>query len=123
MSAVAEQVVYEDENRRRELREFLMSCRSRVTPSDVGLPLSARRRRVDGLRRDEVAELIGVSEDWYRWLESGRDVRVSPKLLARLARALCLTPHQELMMYALALPEMYECALRCTGCPREARRA
>ena len=78
---------YDGERRRRTLRDFLMARRARLEPADVGLPITSRRR-VDGLRRDEVAELIGVSVDWYRWFESGRDVRVSPKLIGRLARAL-----------------------------------
>lgn len=97
---------YWDALRRRQLRDFLMYCRARLRPGDVGLPES-RRRRVPGLRRDEVAELVGVSCDWYRWLESGRDVRVSPRLVARLARALKLTAYEELKMYAFALPELY----------------
>jgi|GEM_PF-4707965 hypothetical protein len=49
-----------DEERRRELRAFLMDARSRFGPGDVGLP-ATKRRRVLGLRRGEVAELIGVS--------------------------------------------------------------
>lgn len=95
-----------DAQRRRELSDFLKARRARLRPDDVGLP-NSRRRRVPGLRRDEVAELIGVSSDWYRWLESGRDVRVSPKLVARLANALKLAAREELTMYGLALPELY----------------
>ena len=94
------------EQRRFELRTFLTACRARLSPSDVGLP-SKSRRRVPGLRRDEVAELIGVSSDWYRWLESGRAVRVSPQLIARLADALRFSASEELLMYRLALPEIY----------------
>ena len=95
-----------DAERRTQLRIFLMECRGRLRPGDVGLP-DSRRRRVPGLRRDEVAELVGVSSDWYRWLESGRNVRVSLQLVARIANALKLTASEELTMYALALPELY----------------
>lgn len=70
------------------------------------------RRRVPGLRRDEVAELVGVSVDWYRWFESGRRVRVSPQLIARIAFVLQLSAYDELTMYRLALPEIYQACLR-----------
>ena len=60
-----------DLERRGALRSFLLYQRSRLTPEDVGLP-HLQRRRVPGLRRQEVAELIGVSEDWYRWFERGQ---------------------------------------------------
>ena len=100
-----------DALRRRQLRDFLMACRSRLLPSDVGLP-DTRRRRVAGLRRDEVAELVGISADWYRWLESGREMHVSPQLVARVARALRLTAEEELTMYALAIPELHRALLR-----------
>jgi transcriptional regulator with XRE-family HTH domain len=99
-----------DDRRRHELRDFLMQFRARLRPDEVGLP-STRRRRVAGLRRDEVAEMIGVSSDWYRRLESGRDIRVSPRIVARLARALRMTPHEELVLFALAVPEVYRAQL------------
>jgi len=66
------------------------------------------RRRVAGLRREEVAELVGISSDWYRWFESGRPIRVSVKFLAKLSRALRLSPLEEIGLYFLALPEVYE---------------
>jgi hypothetical protein len=95
-----------DLERRRELRTFLMQCRSRLDPLAVGLPFT-RRRRVRGLRRGEVAELIGVTVDWYRHFESGRPVRVSPQFVARLSRALRLTPLDAMTLFGLAFPEMY----------------
>lgn len=95
-----------DEQRRRHLRLFLMECRSRVHPDNVGLP-NTRRRRTAGLRRDEVAELIGVSSDWYRRLESGRDIRFSPQIVARLARILLMTPYEEFTLFTLTVPELY----------------
>jgi hypothetical protein len=72
-----------DLERRRQLRVFLIDTRSRLDPDDVGLP-HTKRRRVPGLRRGEVAELIGVTVDWYRWFECGRPVRVSPQFVSRL---------------------------------------
>lgn len=55
---------------RGEIRDFLASRRARITPVQAGLPTSARRR-VAGLRREEVAVLAGVSTDWYTRLEKG----------------------------------------------------
>jgi transcriptional regulator with XRE-family HTH domain len=95
-----------DEDRRTKLRAFLINCRSRLRPHDVGLPTTANRR-VTGLRREEVAELIGVSSDWYRWFESGRPIRVSVPFLAKLCQALQLTPIEQINLYNLALPEIY----------------
>lgn len=54
--------------RRKELAEFLQTQRGRVSPGRLGLR-SATRRRVAGLRRDEVAELADISVTWYTWLE------------------------------------------------------
>ncbi|HVN70194.1 MAG TPA: helix-turn-helix transcriptional regulator [Candidatus Binatia bacterium] len=92
--------------RRAELRSFLASMRARIAPEDVGLP-QVSRRRVPGLRRQEVAELIGTSEDWYRWFESGRPITVSPKFLSRLADALKLSARDQVKLYCLAFPELY----------------
>ena len=95
-----------ERERRDNLRAFLTECRAKLTPSDVGMPATGRRR-VPGLRRDEVAELVGVSADWYRWAETGH-VRISAKLIARLASVLRLSPEEQLHLYRLALPELYE---------------
>ncbi|WP_432590278.1 helix-turn-helix domain-containing protein [Streptomyces sp. HD1123-B1] len=73
---------------RQELGTFLRSRRERLRPSELGLP-TAPRRRTPGLRRDEVAELAGISSTWYAWLEQGR-VRTSPQVLRAVARALRL---------------------------------
>ena len=106
-----------DCERRLELRSFLTQMRSKLRPEEVGLPQS-NHRRVPGLRRQEVAELVGVSEDWYRWFESGRPISVSPKFLARLGEALRMTPFDQVALYRLALPELYRadraaCLLHC----------
>ncbi|HEY0798261.1 MAG TPA: helix-turn-helix transcriptional regulator [Candidatus Baltobacteraceae bacterium] len=103
-----------DSARRHELRSFLLAARARLLPGDLGLPRTARRR-VPGLRRDEVAELAGVSVDWYRWFESGRQVRVSPQLIARLACVLRLSADEELTIYRLAFPEIYQAHVRATA--------
>jgi Helix-turn-helix domain len=98
--------IQEDVRRRQQLREFLMECRSNVDPVHLGLPRTARRR-VAGLRRGEVAELVGVTVDWYRSFESGRAVRVSPQFVARLSRALCLDADAQFTLFRLAVPEIY----------------
>jgi hypothetical protein len=95
-----------DLERRRKLRTFLLEHRARVTPVDIGLHVT-QRRQVPGLRRGEVAEVIGVTTDWYRAFESGRPVRVSPQFVSRLAKALNLTRAQELTLFRLAFVEMY----------------
>jgi hypothetical protein len=92
--------------RRQELRTFLKDARARLGPSDVGLPHTTRRR-VPGLRRGEVAELIGVTFDWYRWFEGGRSIRVSPRFVSRVVAALRLSTLEALTLYQLAIPEMY----------------
>ncbi|QDQ16382.1 helix-turn-helix domain-containing protein [Streptomyces spectabilis] len=73
---------------RRELGGFLRAHRERVTPADVGLP-GTPRRRTSGLRREEVAALSGVSVAWYTWLEQGR-VDTSRQVLDAVARTLRL---------------------------------
>jgi transcriptional regulator with XRE-family HTH domain len=75
---------------RRELGEFLRSRRARVRPEDTGLPLYGDRRRVTGLRREEVALLAGVSVPYYVRLEQGRAANVSDEVLGAIARALRL---------------------------------
>lgn len=93
-----------DVARRRELATFLRTRRARLSPADLGLP-HGLRRRTPGLRREEVAELIGVSPSWYTKLEQGLDIRVSSRLLQRLANALRLTAVERVQLYRLGLPE------------------
>jgi transcriptional regulator with XRE-family HTH domain len=76
-------------SRKDELRDFLRSRRGRLRPEAVGLPASGRRR-VEGLRREEVASLAGVSADYYTRLEQGRDLVPSIFVLDAIARALML---------------------------------
>ena len=95
-----------DLERRRQLRTFLIDCRSRVVPDDIGLP-STRRRRVPGLRRGEVAEVAGVTTEWYRAFERGKAVRVSPRFVSRIAKAFHLTSTQEMKLFRLSFVELY----------------
>jgi len=93
--------------RRSKLRTFLVQSRARRRPSDVGLP-AGMRRRVPGLRREEVAELAGVSSEWYRAFERGRAMRVSQQFVASLAQALALDPRAAMQLHILSCPELYE---------------
>ncbi|MGV9677016.1 helix-turn-helix transcriptional regulator [Nocardia sp. NPDC003482] len=84
-----------------ELGAFLKSRRDRIRPADVGLP-SGPRRRVPGLRRDEVAQLAGASVDYYIELERGSGAQPSEQMVAALARALRLTRDERDHLYHLA---------------------
>ncbi|MEO3814475.1 helix-turn-helix transcriptional regulator [Sphaerisporangium sp. B11E5] len=72
------------------LGDFLRSRRARLTPEHTGGPVVPGRRRVPGLRREELAHLAGVSVDYYTRLEQGRCGNVSPVVLDAIARALRL---------------------------------
>jgi transcriptional regulator with XRE-family HTH domain len=89
------------EQARAELADLLRSRRGRLTPADVGLPAGARRR-TPGLRREEVAQLAGVSTTYYTFLEQGRDVRPSRQVLAALAHALRLSTTERAHLFQLA---------------------
>ena len=89
-----------------ELRALLSQCRARLRPEDVGLPATVRRR-VPGLRREEVAELVGVSPNWYALFEIGSaDRRFSPSFIERVADALHLDERERALLFRLALPEI-----------------
>jgi transcriptional regulator with XRE-family HTH domain len=87
--------------RRAELAAFLRGRRSRLRPGEVGLP-GGGRRRIPGLRRQEVAELAGMSVDYYIRLEQARGPRPSEQILAALARALMLTRDERDYLFRLA---------------------
>ena len=84
-----------------ELGDFLRSRRERLNPEAVGLP-HGRRRRVTGLRREEVAERAGIGVDWYIRLEQGRAVNPSLATIDALARALRLGAVDHAHLRALA---------------------
>jgi transcriptional regulator with XRE-family HTH domain len=75
---------------RDDIREFLTSRRARITPEQAGLPAYGGKRRVSGLRREEVAMLAGISVEYYTRLERGSAKGVSESVLEGIARALQL---------------------------------
>jgi transcriptional regulator with XRE-family HTH domain len=87
-----------------ELRDFLRSRRARLTPEAAGLAPHPGGRRVPGLRREEVAQLAGVSVDYYVRLERGRNPHVSDTVLDAVARALRLDDAERGHLFALARP-------------------
>lgn len=91
-------------DRRAELGEFLRSRRARLRPEEVGLIDHGARRRVPGLRREELALLAGVSVDHYVRLEQGRTLHFSESVLDAVARALRLNPTERDHLYRLARP-------------------
>ncbi|MWC27004.1 MmyB family transcriptional regulator [Paenibacillus sp. MMS18-CY102] len=84
------------------LSSFLKAQRSKISPQSAGLPPGIRRR-TPGLRREEVAQLAGVSTTWYTWLEQGRDIQASANVLDAIAAALRLTHDERNYLHALAL--------------------
>ncbi|MFD7521710.1 helix-turn-helix transcriptional regulator [Paenibacillus chitinolyticus] len=84
------------------LSAFLKSQRAKLLPQNMGLP-AGTRRRTPGLRREEVAQLAGVSTTWYTWLEQGRDIKVSASVLDNIASALQLTVDERRYLTSLAL--------------------
>ena len=87
---------------RSDIRDFLATRRARLTPAQVGLPSGGGRRRVPGLRREEVAVLAGVSPEWYARLEKGHINGVSEDVLEAVARALQLDEAERTYLFDLA---------------------
>ena len=87
---------------RDEVRDFLTSRRDRLTPGQAGIPLYGGRRRVKGLRREEVAMLAGMSTDYYTRLERGGLSGASDSVLDALARALQLDEAERTHLFDLA---------------------
>ena len=85
-----------------ELAAFLRTRRERLDPHDFGLPSRRQARRTPGLRREEVAELAGVSIDYIVRLEQARGLRPSADVVEALARALRLTPDERAYLFDLA---------------------
>jgi transcriptional regulator with XRE-family HTH domain/uncharacterized protein YdcH (DUF465 family) len=88
-------------DQRRQLAEFVRAHRERLSPTVLGLATGSRRR-TPGLRREEVAQLCGLSATWYTWIEQARDVSVSPTALARLADVLQLGRAERAYLFELA---------------------
>ncbi|MFE9447115.1 helix-turn-helix domain-containing protein [Streptomyces sp. NPDC006739] len=95
-------------DRRAELSEFLRTRRARLKPEDVGLPDFGRHRRVPGLRREELAQLAGVSVAYYTRLEQGNGRNVSAEVLGSIARALRLTDAEHAHLTHLAKPKQHK---------------
>jgi transcriptional regulator with XRE-family HTH domain len=90
-----------DLTRSSTLGAFLRAHRERLLPAAMGLPNSSRRR-TPGLRREEVAQLCGVSTTWYTWLEQGRPVSGSARALGRIAAALQLSRAERQYLFEIA---------------------
>jgi transcriptional regulator with XRE-family HTH domain len=91
-------------NRQRpsELGAFLQTRRAHTRPDQVGLPSNGQRRRVAGLRREEVAQLAMISTDYYTRLEQGRLIGASTSVLDAIARALRLRADETSYLFQLA---------------------
>ncbi|MCX4685076.1 helix-turn-helix transcriptional regulator [Kitasatospora purpeofusca] len=87
---------------RAELGAFLRSRRARIKPEDAGLARYGERRRVPGLRREELAQLAGVSVDYYVRFEQGRGETVSDTVIGSVATALALTGTERTHLFNLA---------------------
>jgi transcriptional regulator with XRE-family HTH domain len=86
--------------RRTGLADFLRTRRARLHPEQFGLSMGPRRH-TPGLRREELAQLVGVGVSWYTWLEQGRDIQVSDQVLERLAEILQLDPEERRHVFTL----------------------
>jgi len=84
-----------------ELGNYLRTLRGMVSPAQVGLP-DTGRRRVPGLRRGELSQLVGLSTEYYGRLEQGRAERPSPAVLSAISRVLQLDPAQRAHLFDLA---------------------
>jgi len=93
-----------DQVRLQALSDFLKTHRAKLQPSEVGLPAGGRRR-TPGLRREEVAQIAGVSTTWYTWLEQGRDIQMSAQVLDRIAYALQLNEDERSYLLMLTAPQ------------------
>ncbi|MBF8189379.1 helix-turn-helix domain-containing protein [Nonomuraea sp. K274] len=91
-------------DRENALGRFLRARRELLPPEEVGLPVG-ERRRVAGLRREEVAGLAGVSTDYYIRLEQGRERHPSAQVVDALARTLCLEEDATAYLHRLARPD------------------
>ncbi|MBN2980939.1 helix-turn-helix transcriptional regulator [Cohnella algarum] len=93
------------EEKRRELGKFLKSRRSRLTPEQFGLPVGPRRK-VQGLRREELAQIAGIGLTWYTWLEQGKNIQVSTQVLECLVTVMQLNAEERNHLYNLALGQL-----------------
>ena len=105
---------------RAEVRQFLSSRRGRISPEQAGIEPYGGRRRVPGLRREEVARLAGVSVDYYTRLERGNLTGVSDSVLDAIAGALELDRAEHDHLYDLARAANMSGRKRAAGAPSSA---
>ncbi|WP_371786065.1 helix-turn-helix domain-containing protein [Streptosporangium subroseum] len=89
-------------NKHGHLADFLQARRGQLRPEDVGLQTYGERRRVPGLRREELAMLAGISAPYYTRLEQGQSRNASPEVLDAIAGALRLDESERAHLHALA---------------------
>ncbi|MFD7025259.1 helix-turn-helix transcriptional regulator [Promicromonospora sukumoe] len=106
---------------RLDVREFLASRRARVSPERSGLPSFGTNRRVPGLRREEVALLVGVSVEYYARMERGNLAGVSDTVLDALARALQLDEAERAHLFDLARQSPRRAPRRRRTAPQQVR--
>ncbi len=87
-----------------QITPFLKARRAALAPAALGLPDGVARRRVRGLRREEVAQLAGISVDYYTRIEQGRAPAISDAVLDAIARALRLTPSEHTYLRNITAP-------------------
>jgi transcriptional regulator with XRE-family HTH domain len=98
-----------------EVTPFLKARRAALDPAELGLPSGVARRRVRGLRREEVAQLAGISVDYYTRIEQGRAHAVSDAILDAVARALRLTPVEHTFLRNITAPNRRNAVGACAA--------
>ncbi|MFC6084831.1 helix-turn-helix transcriptional regulator [Sphaerisporangium aureirubrum] len=98
-----------------EVTPFLKTRRAALDAAALGLPDGPARRRVRGLRREEVAQLAGISVDYYTRIEQGRAPSISDSVVDAVARALRLTPDEHAYLRNITLPHRYAETTCCTA--------
>jgi transcriptional regulator with XRE-family HTH domain len=101
-----------------EITPFLKARRAALDPAELGLPNGVTRRRVNGLRREEVAQLAGISVDYYTRIEQGRAAAISDAILDAVARALRLTEHEHTYLRNITAPGRRNAAGACAPAER-----
>jgi transcriptional regulator with XRE-family HTH domain len=101
-----------------QITPFLKARRAALDPAALGLPDGAPRRRVRGLRREEVAQLAGISVDYYTRIEQGRAPAISDSVLDAVARALRLTPSEHHYLRNITAPGRHRSLGACAAADR-----
>ncbi len=101
-----------------QITPFLKARRAALDPAALGLPAGVARRRVRGLRREEVAQLAGISVDYYTRIEQGRAPAISDAVLDAIARALRLTAAEHTYLRNITLPSHRNAGGACANADR-----